>query len=168
MRKFLLFTSVIFLGCAADTSEESVNIIGIGVFQPCDFEPFGKTYCFTRLIEFRGNPVELIIYATDNGMPPSRNAARELRQRFDRFNRELEKSFVEIPIRLRALCEKYGIETSHLSDDKIISGLVWHNIKLENEGPIECYTSNKHVTTSLDIVLRFSRDIQIMEVHFDG
>ncbi len=53
-------------------------------------------------------------------------------------------------------------------DADIIGNIRWHNVKLDPDGRIECYTSNPLVSDNFDIVLGFSSDMRLAYVHFDG
>ena len=145
-----------------------VDIQGLGVFQPQRFEQNGELYCFEQEIQFRGQTVDLIIYPDDDGAAPGPEARDELKRIFEQFDAKLDFALSDLPAKLRSLCAEYQIDVAHVTDEQLVANIDWHNIKLQLDGTVECYSSNGLVTESLDIVIGFTKDMKIEYVHFDG
>ena len=75
---------------------------------------------------------------------------------------------MDLPEKLRFFCELYDIDVSGPADDDLRDKLNWHNVKLDRDGTIECYTDNELVSKNLDIVLEFAADGKLMSASFDG
>ena len=146
----------------------SIEIEGLGIFKPQCIEPKYKPYCYSQLITFNRQEVELIIYPDDDGSLPSQEKKAELRSMFSQFDSKLRESLTELPSHLRPLCADYEIDITKVSDEQIVSNMQWQNIKLQNDGKIECYSSNDLVTYAHDIVIGFDQQMRIEYVHFDG
>jgi len=147
---------------------DDVEISSLGRFEAQRLEADGRIYCYSQGIRFKGSQPELIVYPNDDGTPLTDRQKDELRERFLRFSSSVDAALNDLPRQLREVCREYRIDVSELGDDELRRGLNWHNIKLEPEGAIECYTDNPSVSKSLDIVLRFSPDLSLAEVYFDG
>jgi hypothetical protein len=138
----------------------------IGTFEPKFFDS-GELLCFACSISFRGCEPRLIIYPVDNA-PPSPDLARQLSERFDQFCAGVDKALKKLPKMLRRECANYELQINHLSDDEIVDGLEWENIKLDPSGCIACYVKNLAVTNNFDIAIEFSKKCKLVNLHFDG
>lgn len=149
-------------------SHVHVDFPDIRTFQPSYLETAGEPYCYKSRIRFRASDTELVIYPIARGASIDAAQAAELRKQFDRFQDAVDVALIELPPKLRTLCDEYEIDVRRVADVEMINNIRWHNVKLQPDGTIECYTSNRLVTESLDIVLGFSADLRLDYVYFDG
>jgi hypothetical protein len=118
-------------------------------------------------IKFRGFDAELVIYPLPGQSTITPDQFEGLRSRFDRFQAELDAALVDLPRKLRAYGEENGVDlVGDLTDESLLQDQTWSNVKLLNDGSIECYTSNYNL--SFDIVLGFSPDMKLDYLHLDG
>lgn len=150
-----------------DTQDE-LYIAGLGSFQAQREKSFLGLYCFSKNHPFHGQTVELIVYPNEDGTWPSEIQRIELTSRFKQLEAKVVSALQALPSHLAPLCKEYQIDIDHLTSTQITDGINWHNVKLEPSGEIECYTMNEEVTSSLDIAIRFTSEIIISDVHFDG
>ena len=151
----------------------NVIIDGHGEFTP-RFEPLShRIACFTQEIEFKNQKVDLIFYPGLKDRPSQKKQERLMKQ-FNDFANSLDSALVDLPPKLRKLCDEYGLETvNEQTDAELIKNIRWKNIKLESSNWIECYTENPAITKNFDIVMRFKRPVfqrlsKLKHVHFDG
>lgn len=133
-----------------------------------DDDPMDDMILFTKEHTFQGQITDLIVYANDDGSWPSNEQRAELIARFKRFEDTINITLKQLPGQVRTLLKLYDYDIDHLSDSQIINDINWDNIKLEPDGPIECYTSIPCLPVSFDIVMRFSPPDELEEVYSDG
>ena len=153
----------------ADHDTPDVLVIaGLGSFQAQRDGGILGLYCFSKAHPFLGQTVELVVYPNEDGTWPSDTQRRELASKFRRFQASAESALHELPSWLVPLCKQYSIYIDHLAPSQLTSGFTWQNVKLLPEGEIECYTMNKSVTKTFNLVIRFSSAVIISDVYFDG
>lgn len=123
----------------------------------------GEFVSYSAPIQFRGGDADLVIYPNRDGEIDE----DRLRVQFVEFQQSLDTALEKLPDKLRRICAEYDFDVSDVPDEEMVQNITWVNVKLLDDGGIECYTRNDRVTY-LDIVLGFTPRMQLKYVHFDG
>ncbi len=92
----------------------------------------------------------------------------DLEKRLLQVQGQVDEQLKQFPAVLRQVCDKYGIDISHLSDLDLVDNLKWPGIALDPSGTVECSAENTIVTTNFQIRIGFDQQMAIKDVYYDG
>lgn len=145
--------------------DDQIFIPGIGQFE------FEHGSC-QHVIPFRGQSVAVLIYPNKNGSEPRTDWPEFLAGMLKGFLASVETELKKLPAMVRQLCRDYDMYEFvpiPWTDEELLDGLEWSNIKLCNEGIIECCTKPaQKPMNNFTIVIGFDSQFKLEFAHFDG
>lgn len=152
-------------------TENDFTIDGLGVFRIEKMPSRGKSdiIYLEKSINFCGQSTTLLIHSNPDGSLPTKKDCLERRTRFRALEANVDKAMEDLPPLVRQICDEMQIDHREIPDAQLSDGMVWRLIKLEPQGDIECWTNTfLSISHGFDLMIRFSRQIRIFQVYFDG
>lgn len=145
---------------------KSVVIPGVGTFAL----ESGSFRCSRNF--FADKAIDVLIYPKLDGGEPTDAWKAAIAQTYSLFAEKLESEIQRLPDMVRKLCREYDMyEDVEIpwTDSELLDGLRWGNIKLANDGTVECCADpSQRPANNFTIVFGFDKEAKLEYAHFDG
>lgn len=145
---------------------KSLVIPDIGTFEYKQHEGYACPKAF-----FDGLTIDVRVYPKGEGEPNDRWKAARANE-FSLFSEHFEVQLKRLPDMIRKICREYdmyeGIEIPW-TDEELIDGFEWNDIKLNGDGTVECCVDpTQSEINNFSVLFGFDKDMTLKYAHFDG
>ncbi len=128
--------------------------------------------CYSCPGTFFGRKIDVLIYPKRDGTPPSDEWKAARQATLQLFKERAGLEIPKLPDMVRKLCREYDMyEYTEIpwTDDELLDGFNWNNIKLSNDRTVECSVeASQAPLNNFTIVFGFNKDMTLEYAHFDG